>query len=130
MNMYCIRGFVIGAVSFLIAGVFISLTLDAYNHDVYTGKLLLTNQEYYIFKEALTQPSVVVNSVTSLSSDNPYVGFTVTVPRGYNFEFGEKSTQEVWVLHMIMGSIFCVGGLACCVSGLLAGRERNEGDIV
>jgi hypothetical protein len=79
--------------------------------DIYSGKLIMSDSEYTVFKEALLQPSVEVKDIKSLSSSNPYIEFKVTVPQGQDFPFGMKSTDDWKTMTMGMGGFVFVFGL-------------------
>ena len=107
----------------LVLGMIGYAAVDFYNEDVYTGKLIMTDAEYLGFKEALAQELVKVNELESLSSNSPYVEFSVTVPRGYVFEFGEKEPEN----YLMYALLFITFALGC---GVLGGLIKTPKDFL
>ena len=64
--------------------------------DIYTGKITMSPVEYAKFKKTLESPSVKVKELIVIPDGDPYVQFTVAVPNGYTFPFGQKAEGGLW----------------------------------
>ena len=85
-------------VTLFFAFAFLSLAIMGFlAPDRYGGKAVFSSVgEYQVFKEAVASEEVDIKSLDVLSSDPPIVvSFSVVVPRGSSFEFGEKSDKSV-----------------------------------
>lgn len=73
------------------AGVFMGFFAD----DFYSGKETFhTEQEYTLFKEAMSSPNVRINTMRSLSSEPPIiVDFVIRAPNDEVFPYGKKDNS-------------------------------------
>lgn len=104
------RGLIGGLLGLLI-GVVLFGGIVAANYfttpTIYSGKILFTNEvEYENFKSALLGKAVTIRSLNSLSSDKHLVDFTITVPRGSHFNYGEEVVIN-WGVVLGMGIVGC-----------------------
>lgn len=83
------KGFMIG---FCLVVMGAGLFLGFFSDDSYSGKeTFRTEQEYTLFKEAISSPDVHIQSMQSLSSEPPIVvNFQIMTPRDEAFPYGKK----------------------------------------
>ena len=65
------------------------------SHQVYAGRVYMTNDEYDTFKQYLADhPDIAIIELDVLSSDNPLVTFQVVTRNGTAFPWGELKPEE------------------------------------
>jgi hypothetical protein len=105
--MKIVLGGLIGFVLGLVAGAGVLYYNYTTLPSIYTGRVMFTNDANYSqFKSALLDKDVQINKLNSLSSDQHFVDFSVTVPHGQVFPFGKTDGFD-FPLN--------IGGIAICV---------------
>jgi hypothetical protein len=103
-----------GVVAVMMLGVIgVGIFMGFFARDTYIGKeTFRTEQEYTVFKEAVSNSTVSIESIQSLASVPPIVvNFQLTVPRDEVFPYGKKNNEG-----RMGGYILCgVGLIGLCV---------------
>jgi len=101
--------------------IFMIITFIAYRVRVnsYEGNLVLTKEQFRVFKTEATKPGIHINHIMILDSEEPIVvRFKVEVPQNSNFPFGSYDEIATYSATFFMGSIALVF-LSLTIIGIL-----------
>ncbi len=77
----------------------------------YEGKLLLSQEEYKIFKQYLVSPDVTIHNLDTYSSDDILISYWITAPDNYKPPFIESPTRQHSRYDVGQGSDYFLRGI-------------------